>query len=74
MWHMGDNPGIRMSAEIVRAAFSSAGIVLADGADLWAEYQAQVAAGTIAAIDGLSIPKTASTIPAVYDYVFLHGV
>jgi hypothetical protein len=46
--------------------------VLADGADLWAEYQAQVAAGTIAAIDGLSIPKTASTIPAVYDYVFLH--
>jgi choline/glycine/proline betaine transport protein len=24
MWHMGDNPEIRMSAEIVRAAFSSA--------------------------------------------------
>ena len=72
MWHMGDNPEIRMSAGLVKDAFAAAGITLAEGADLWAEYAKQVAAGSITAIDGLSIPKTASTIPAVYDYVFLH--
>ena len=72
MWHMGDNPEIRMSASLVKDAFAAAGITLAEGADLWAEYAKQVAAGSITAIDGLSIPKTASTIPAVYDYVFLH--
>jgi choline-glycine betaine transporter len=72
MWHMGDNPEIRMSAGLVKDAFAAAGITLAEGADLWAEYGKQVAAGSITAIEGLSIPKTASTIPAVYDYVFLH--
>lgn len=72
MWHMADNPEIRMSAGLVKDAFSAAGITLAEGADLWAEYGTQVAAGSIVAIEGLSIPKTTSTIPAVYDYVFLH--
>jgi len=72
MWHMGDNPEIRMSAGLVKEAFAAAGITLAEGADLWAEYAKQVAAGSITAIDNLSIPKTESTIPAVYDYVFLH--
>jgi choline-glycine betaine transporter len=72
MWHMGDNPEIRMSAEAVRTAFASANIVLAEGADLWAEYASQVAAGSIAAIDGLAIPKTESTVAAVYEYSFLH--
>ncbi|MGB1311812.1 MAG: BCCT family transporter [Leucothrix sp.] len=72
IWHMGDNPETRMSAILVKEAFAAANITLADGADLWAEYAKQIAAGSITAIDGLSIPKTASTIPAVYDYVFLH--
>ena len=72
MWHMGDNPDIRMSAEAVRAAFASANIALAEGADIWAEYSAQVAAGSIAAIDGLAIPKTESTVDSVYRYSFLH--
>ena len=72
MWHMGDNPDIRMSAEVVRAAFASANITLAEGADLWTEYSAQVAAGSIPAIDGLAMPKTASTLDAVYRYSFLH--
>ncbi|MEM7563281.1 MAG: BCCT family transporter, partial [Pseudomonadota bacterium] len=72
MWHMSDNPEIRMSAEAVRAAFASANITLAEGADLWAEYSAQVAAGTITAIDGLAIPRTESTVEAVYEYAFLH--
>lgn len=68
----GRHPEIRMSAIMVKDAFVGAGITLAEGADLWAEYVAQVEAGAISAIDGLSIPKTESTIPAVYDYVFLH--
>ncbi len=72
MWHMGDNPDIRMSAEAVRAAFTAANVTLAEGADLWAEYAAQVQAGVITAIDGLTIPKTESTIDAVYRYSFLH--
>lgn len=72
MWHMGDNPDIRMSAEMVRTAFASANITLAEGADLWAEYAAQIAAGTISAIDGLVIPKTESTVNSVYQYSFLH--
>jgi len=72
MWHMGDNPDIRMSAEMVRAAFASANITLAEGADLWAEYGTQVAAGSISAIDGLVMPKTASAVDAVYRYSFLH--
>ncbi len=72
MWHMGDNPDIRMSAEAVKVAFGAANITLAEGADLWAEYNTQVQAGTIAAIDGVVIPKTESAINAVYRYSFLH--
>ncbi len=72
MWHMGDNPEIRMSAEVVRAAFATANITLAEGADLWAEYNSQVSAGAITAIDGLVMPKTESAINAVYLYSFLH--
>ena len=72
IWHMGDNPDIRMSAEAVKAAFASANITLAEGADLWAEYATQVEAGAISAIEGLAIPKTESTIDAVYRYAFLH--
>lgn len=72
MWHMGDNPEIRMSAEAVKTAFAAANITLAEGADLWAVYAAQLQAGTISAIDGLVIPKTESAISAVYKYSFLH--
>ena len=72
MWHMGDNPDIRMSAEVVKTAFAAANITLAEGADLWAEYATQLQAGTISAIDGLVMPKTESAIDAVYRYSFLH--
>ncbi|UTW47486.1 BCCT family transporter [Bacterioplanoides sp. SCSIO 12839] len=72
MYHMSDNPDIRMSATLVKEAFASANITLAEGADLWAEYSKQVAAGGIAAIDGLAIPRTESTIDAAYRYSFLH--
>lgn len=72
MWHIGDNPEIRMSAIAVKDAFAAQGIALAEGADVWAEYATQVSAGSIAAIDGLVIPKTESAIASVYDYSFLH--
>ncbi len=72
IWHMSDNPEIRMSAEAVKAALAAANVALAEGADIWATYNAQVAAGTISAIEGLSIPKTESALDGVYRYVFLH--
>ncbi len=72
MWHMGDNPDIRMSAEAIGAALTAANITLAEGADIWAEYGTQLQLGTITAIDGLVEPKSASTIDAVYRYSFLH--
>jgi choline-glycine betaine transporter len=72
MWHIGDNPDIRMSAEVVRTAFAAANITLTEGADLWAEYASQVQSGAIAAIDGLVIPKTESAVDSVYRYSFLH--
>jgi len=72
MWHIGDNPDIRMSAEVVRTAFAAANITLTEGADLWAEYASQVQSGTIAVIDGLVIPKTESAVDSVYRYSFLH--
>lgn len=72
MSHMADNPQIRISANAVKAALAAANVDLAEGADLWASYAAQVAAGTIAAIDGLVIPKTQSATEAVFQYSFLH--
>ncbi len=72
IFHINDNPDIRMSAEVVRAAFSAANITLAEGADLWAEYSTQVQVGTIAAIDGLVMPQSQSALDSVYRYSFLH--
>lgn len=72
MFHMSDNPDIRSSAAAVQAAFAAASITLAEGADLWAEYGVQVAAGAIPAIDGLIMPRDASTLDTVYQYSFLH--
>ena len=72
IYHLADNPEIRIGAEAIRSAFSAANITLAEGADLWAQYRAEVSAGTISAIDGLAEPKTASAIESSYQYVFLH--
>ncbi len=72
MWHIADNPDIRMSAEAIRSALGAANIAISEGADIWAEYNTQVAAGTIQAIDNLVVPKTESAIDSVYKYAFLH--
>lgn len=72
IWHMGDNPDIRMSAQTIQAALGAANVTLTEGADIWAEYSSAVSAGTISAIDGLVTPKAESAIDAVYRYSFLH--
>ncbi len=72
IWHLGNNPEIIMSKETIKAAFASSNVVLAEGADVFAEYQKQLAAGSIAAIDGLAIPRTESAVRGAYHYAFLH--
>lgn len=72
MWHIADNPDIRMSAESIRASFAAAGIAVAEGADIWAMYASQVTAGSITAIDGLVSPKSLGAVDATYRYSFLH--
>ncbi len=72
MWHIADNPDIRMSAESIRASFAAAGIAVAEGADIWAMYASQVTAGSITAIDGLVSPKSLAAVDATYRYSFLH--
>lgn len=54
------------------ALFASNNIALGEGVDVFAEYHNQLAAGTIAAIDGLAIPKTESAVGGAYRYAFLH--
>ncbi len=72
MWHIADNPDIRMSAIMIKDALASANVTLAEGANVWTEYANAVSAGTVTAIDGLVSPKTASAIESTYKYSFLH--
>ncbi|MFK8079341.1 MAG: BCCT family transporter [Granulosicoccus sp.] len=72
MWHIGDNPLIRMSAIEIQAALDAAGIAVAEGSSALATYQAQVAAGSLAAIPDLVLPKTESAVTSTYRYSFLH--
>lgn len=72
MWHIGDNPVIRMSSIEVKAALDAAGIAIAEGGTAMATYKAQVAAGTMEAIPDLVLAKTESAITSTYRYSFLH--
>jgi len=72
MWHIGDNPMIRMSAAELQATLDAAGIAIAEGSTVWATYDAQVAAGTLAEIPGLIAPNTEAAITSTYRYSFLH--
>ncbi len=72
IWHLGNNPEIIKSREAIRALFAGSGIALPEGADVFAEYQARLAAGTVAAIDGLAVPRTESAVRGAYHYAFLH--
>ncbi len=72
MWHIGDNPLIRMSTIEVQAALDAAGIAVAEGSTAMATYTAQVAAGAISPIPDLVVAKTESAITSTYRYSFLH--
>ena len=72
MWHIGDNPLIRMSNAEIQAALDAAGIAVAEGSTVMATYAAQLDAGTIAAIPDLVLSKTESAITSTYRYSFLH--
>lgn len=72
MWHIGDNPIIRMSAGEIQAALDAAGIAIAEGSTAMVAYTAAVDAGTIQAIPDLVVAKTESAITSTYRYSFLH--
>lgn len=72
MWHIGDNPQIRLSTLEVQAALDAAGVAIAEGSSAMATYTAQVAAGTMSEIPGLVTAKTESAITSTYRYSFLH--
>ena len=72
MWHIADNPDIRMSAAAIKEALAAANISIAEGANVWDVYANAVKGGLVTAIDGLIEPKTASAITSTYKYSFLH--
>ena len=57
IFHIGDNPIIRMSSAEVQAALDAAGIAVAEGGTAMATYLAQVDAGAIAVNPDLVIAK-----------------
>ncbi len=72
MWHMADNPDVRLSAIAIKDALAAASISIPEGADIWTFYKSQTEAGSIPAIANLVEPKTLSTVDSVYRYSFLH--
>jgi len=72
IFHIGDNPLIRMSSAEVQATLDAAGIAVAEGSTAMATYLAQVDAGAIAANPDLVVAKTESAITSTYRYSFLH--
>ena len=72
IFHIGDNPLIRMSGAEAQAALDAAGIAVAEGGTAMATYLAQVDAGAIAANPDLVLAKTESAITSTYRYSFLH--
>lgn len=72
MWHITDNPVIRLSTLEVQAALDAAGIAIAEGSTAMATYTAQVDAGNLQAIPDLVVAKSESAITSTYRYSFLH--
>ena len=72
IWHLGNNPEIIQSKMDVAAALAASNITIPEGADVFALYNDQVAAGAVSAIDNVVQPKTESALDAVYRYTFLH--
>jgi len=72
LYHFANNPEIIKGKEAIMAAFAASGYTLAEGADAFAVYKEQVAAGTLTAIDSVVMPKSEDAIRSAYRYTFLH--
>ncbi|WP_025647109.1 MULTISPECIES: BCCT family transporter [unclassified Psychrobacter] len=72
LWHLSSNPETIMSKDLIMATLSNNGIRLPEGADVFAVYQEQIAANTIAPIDGVVLPRSEEALSAAYRYSFLH--
>jgi hypothetical protein len=73
LWHLSSNPETIMSKDLIMATLSNNGIRLPEGADVFAVYQEQIAANTIAPIDGVVLPRSEEALSAAYRYSFSLG-
>ncbi len=72
IWHLANNPDTIMAKEMILSTLSTSGTRLPEGADVFAFYQEQVDANTLAPIEGVIIPKTEAALDAAFRYSFLH--
>ncbi len=72
IWHLASNPDTLMSKALIMTGLEAKSIALPEGADVFAFYQDQVAAGTLSVIDGVVIPKTEAALDAAFRYSFFH--
>ncbi|MEN2750597.1 BCCT family transporter [Psychrobacter sp. FBL11] len=72
IWHLANNPDTIMAKEVILSTLSTSGTRLPEGADVFAFYQEQITANTLAPIDGVIIPKTEAALDAAFRYSFLH--
>lgn len=72
LWHLASNPETIMSKDLIVTALTNNGIRLPEGADVFAVYQEQIAANTIAPVEGVVMPRSEEALTAAYRYSFLH--
>ncbi len=72
LFHFANNPDIIQSRDAITAALAAANIAVQDGADVFALYNQQVAAGALPAIDNVVAPKSVEALTSAYRYTFLH--
>jgi len=72
LFHFATNPEIIKGKDAIMAAFAASNFTLPEGADVFATYAEQVAAGSISAVDGVIMPKTEEAIESAYRFTFLH--
>ena len=72
LFHLANNPDIINSKATITAALTAKGVAIGEGADVFALYNDQVKAGSLAAIDGLVTPVSESALDSAYRFTFLH--
>lgn len=72
LFHFANNPDIIASKAMIEAALTESGMTIAADADVFALYDAQVAAGSLSAVDGIVTPISESAMDSAYRFTFLH--